>query len=86
MDEENVVHRDSGHCSVIKEDAVMPSVAAQKDLGMSTLSEVTHSQIPVRQHSCGLKNRNELVYKTDSQTWRTEVWLLRGRKGRRGQQ
>ena len=88
MDKENVVRRDSGILFSHKREcsnAICSNTDGPRDDYSKRSQSHTKSQIPLRCHSWNFKkDTNELIYKTDSQTWRTEVWLLRGRKGRRG--
>ena len=67
----------------------MPFAATWMDLEMIILSEVSQTEID-KYHMmsliCGiLKNdTNELIYKTDSQTQKTNLWLPKGKGWGRG--
>ena len=73
--------------SVIKKNDIMPFAATWMDLEIIILSEVTHKEkdkYHTISHMWNLKyDANELSYETetDSQTWRTDLWLPRERGG-----
>ena len=69
------------HYSAIKRNDMMPFAATWMDLEITTLSEVSQRQISYDTICMwNLKyDTNESIYKseTDSQTWRTALWLPR---------
>ena len=89
MDKEDVVYI---HNVILlshkKENEIIPFAATWMDLEIIILSEVSQTEKD-KYHMisliCGiLKNdTNELVYKTqtDSQTWKTNLWLPEGKGG-----
>ena len=71
--------------SAIKKNEIMSFVATWMQLDILTLSEVSQREkdkYHMISHIWNLKyGTNEPIYRkeTNSQTWRTEVWLPRGR-------
>ena len=84
MDKEDVVHIYSGKLLSHKKNEITPLAATWMDLEIIILSEVSQSEKD-KYHDItymwNLKNdTNELIYNTeiDSQTWKTNLWLLKG--------
>ena len=71
--------------SAIKKNKIMPSAATWIQLKIITLSEVSKRERHTPYYITWMQNlkygTNELIYKTetDSQTYRTDLWLPRGR-------
>ena len=71
--------------SAIKKNEIMPFAAAWMDLEIVILSEVSQKEKEIPCDTTYIWNlkydTNELIYEreTDSQTYRTDLWLPRGR-------
>jgi len=59
----------------------MPFAAIWMDMEIIILREVSQRMTNIISFICGIKkyDTNELVYETDSQTERTDLWWPRGR-------
>ena len=71
--------------SAIKKNEIMPFAATWMNLEIIILSEVSQTEKDKYHISltCGIlkDDTNELIYKTDSQTLKTNLWLPKGKRG-----
>ena len=73
--------------SAMKKKEIMPFAATWMDLEIITLSEVRKrntNTIWYHLYVESKKDTNELIYKTDSQIWKTNFWLPKGKVGGAG--
>ena len=90
MDKEDVVHIYNGiHYSAIKKNEIMPFAATWMDLEFIRLREVSQTKTNIIRYCLYEESKkndtNELIYKTEIDSQRMNLWLPKGKDWGRGE-
>ena len=82
QDKDDVYINTMEYCSATKKNEIMPFAATWNDLKIGILNEVSQTKKEIlyfsHMESKKKKDRNELIWKTDSQIQRRNLWLGEG--------